>query len=73
MLAAHVTEEPAPLSRYRPSLSPALHSVVMRCLAKHPADRWQTAQGLLTQLSRGVDPGPDEWPFGPFPDPCRSE
>jgi eukaryotic-like serine/threonine-protein kinase len=56
MLAAHVTEEPAPLSRYRPSLSPALQSVVMRCLAKHPADRWQTAQELLTQLEPLMTP-----------------
>jgi serine/threonine-protein kinase len=50
MLAAHVTEQPAPMTRYRPSLSPALCAVVMRCLAKHPADRWQTAQELLAQL-----------------------
>ncbi|MFL5494926.1 MAG: protein kinase domain-containing protein [Gemmatimonadales bacterium] len=56
MLAAHVTEQPAPMSRYRPSLAPALSAVVMRCLAKHPADRWQTAQELLTQLEPLVTP-----------------
>jgi Tol biopolymer transport system component len=56
MLAAHVTETPAPMTRYRPSLSPGLASVVMRCLAKHPADRWQTAQELLTQLEPLVTP-----------------
>jgi eukaryotic-like serine/threonine-protein kinase len=56
MLAAHVTESPAPMTRYRPSLSPALSSVVMRCLAKHPADRWQTAQELLSQLEPLVTP-----------------
>jgi Tol biopolymer transport system component len=56
MLAAHVTESPAPMSRYRPSLSPTLQSVVMRCLAKHPADRWQTAQELLTQLEPLMTP-----------------
>ena len=47
VLAAHVTETPAPMTRYRPSLSPALQAVVMKCLAKHPADRWQSAQELL--------------------------
>ncbi|MEO6057517.1 MAG: protein kinase [Gemmatimonadales bacterium] len=56
MLAAHVTEEPAPLTRYRPSLSPVLQSVIMRCLAKHPADRWQTAQELLAQLEPLLTP-----------------
>ncbi len=56
MLAAQVTEQPAPMSRYRPSLSPALQAVVMRCLAKHPADRWQTAQELLAQLEPLMTP-----------------
>jgi serine/threonine-protein kinase len=56
MLAAHVTEEPAPISRYRPSISPALQSVVMRCLAKHASDRWQTAQELLAQLEPLMTP-----------------
>jgi Tol biopolymer transport system component len=56
MLAAQVTEEPAPMTRYRPSLSPALQSVVMRCLAKHASDRWQTAQELLTQLEPLMTP-----------------
>jgi serine/threonine-protein kinase len=56
MLAAHVTETPAPLSRYRPSLSPALQAVVMKCLAKHPADRWQSAQELLALLEPLMTP-----------------
>jgi Tol biopolymer transport system component/tRNA A-37 threonylcarbamoyl transferase component Bud32 len=56
MLAAQVTEEPGPMSRYRPSLSPALQSVVMRCLAKHASDRWQTAQELLAQLEPLMTP-----------------
>ena len=56
MLAAQVTEEPASMSRYRPSLSPALQSVVMRCLAKHASDRWQTAQELLAQLEPLMTP-----------------
>jgi len=50
MLAAHVTAEPEPLEQYRPTVSPALAAVVMKCLAKKPADRWQTADELLTAL-----------------------
>ncbi len=50
MLAAHVTANPEPLEQHRPTVSPALAAVVMKCLAKKPADRWQTADELLTAL-----------------------
>jgi Tol biopolymer transport system component len=50
VLAAHVTSAPAPLRRVRPEVSTALEQVVMRCLAKLPEDRWQSAAELLTQL-----------------------
>jgi serine/threonine-protein kinase len=50
MLAAHVTAVPEPVERYRAMVSPALAAVIMKCLAKKPADRWQTADELLTQL-----------------------
>src|SRR4029077_4728327 len=38
VLAAHFNEAPEPLSKFRPGVSPALEQVVMRCLAKRPAD-----------------------------------
>jgi serine/threonine-protein kinase len=50
VLAAHVTQAPDPVERYRPGLSPALSQLLMRCLAKRPADRWQSAEELLNQL-----------------------
>ncbi|MEP7326094.1 MAG: serine/threonine-protein kinase, partial [Gemmatimonadota bacterium] len=50
VLAAHVTQAPEPLSKFRPGISPGLESAIMRCLAKRPADRWQSAEELLTQL-----------------------
>jgi eukaryotic-like serine/threonine-protein kinase len=50
MLVAHVTQEPEPLEKHREGLSPALTQVLMKCLAKRPADRWQTAEELLAQL-----------------------
>ena len=62
MLAAHVTADPEPLEQYRPTVSPALAAVVMKCLAKKPADRWQTAEELLQHLeplttpSSGITP-----------------
>ncbi len=50
ILAAHSTETPEPLARRRPSVPSALAELVMRCLAKRPADRPQTAGEILRTL-----------------------
>ncbi|MCZ6492513.1 MAG: protein kinase, partial [Planctomycetota bacterium] len=50
ILAAHVTEAPAPVTKYRETVPPALAQLVMKCLEKKPADRWQSAEQLLPQL-----------------------
>ena len=50
VLAAHVTQPPEPLGSRRPACPPGLETVIMKCLAKRPADRWQTADELLAQL-----------------------
>ena len=50
VLAAHVMETAAPLSKHRPGIAPALEQAVMQCLAKKPADRWQRADDLLAAL-----------------------
>jgi serine/threonine-protein kinase len=49
ILAAQLTKKPAPISQRR-NIPPALASLVMRCLAKYPADRWQTVDELLARL-----------------------
>jgi TolB-like protein/tRNA A-37 threonylcarbamoyl transferase component Bud32 len=49
-LAAHVTQAPTPVGQQRVGLSQALEAVVMRCLAKRPADRFQTADELVAVL-----------------------
>jgi Tol biopolymer transport system component/tRNA A-37 threonylcarbamoyl transferase component Bud32 len=56
VLAAHVTQAPDPVTTHRPSISPALAAVVMKCLAKRPSERWQTADELLAQLEPLVTP-----------------
>src|SRR5215217_9388269 len=40
VLAAHVTQPPAPLSHHRPACPAEFEAVIMKCLAKRPADRW---------------------------------
>ena len=56
MLAAHLTAEPEPLQRYRPEVPPALAQVILKCLAKRPVDRWQSAEDVRQQLERFATP-----------------
>ena len=50
ILAAQVTQAPEPITTRREAVPLALASVVMKCLEKRPADRWQSAEELLGQL-----------------------
>src|SRR6184192_763619 len=56
MLAAQVTTTPDPVTQHRDSVPPALAALIMRCLAKHPADRPQSAEELLGQLEAMATP-----------------
>lgn len=50
LLAAHITQTPEPVSKRRPAVPAALNAILMHCLEKRPADRWQSAAELLAQL-----------------------
>lgn len=50
LVAAHMTRTPDPLTRHRPSIPEALDEMVLRCLAKRPADRFQRADEIVTRL-----------------------
>jgi tetratricopeptide (TPR) repeat protein len=56
VLAAQVTQAPIRVTASRPAVPPALEAVIMRCLEKHAADRWQRATELLPQLDALLSP-----------------
>jgi eukaryotic-like serine/threonine-protein kinase len=53
----HVKEDPVPPARLNPDIPAPLEAVVMKCMAKNPENRYQTAQELredLERLSQGL-------------------
>ncbi len=56
VLAAHVTETPAPVTHFRPAVPEPVAAVVMQCLEKKAADRWQSAEELRAQLDAAATP-----------------
>lgn len=50
MLSAQISSRPTPLDQLRNELPPGLAAIIMRCLAKNPADRWQSADDLHAAL-----------------------
>jgi tetratricopeptide (TPR) repeat protein/TolB-like protein len=56
VLAAQLVDEPPDVTSLRATVPSALGSLVMRCLEKRPADRWQTAAEVVAQLERVATP-----------------
>ena len=56
ILAAHMTEPATPVTTRRAAVPGPLADVVMRCLEKKPADRWQRAEELVTRLEAIATP-----------------
>jgi serine/threonine-protein kinase len=56
IFAAHMTQQPERISQLRPAVPPALEAMVVRCLEKRPADRWQKAAELLSPFDLMLTP-----------------
>ena len=67
ILASHVMQPPTPLSQVRADLPPGLEAIVMKCLAKRPSDRYQTAAELSDALEPYLLPSGSLTPVGTSP------
>jgi serine/threonine-protein kinase len=52
MVFRRLSEDPVPVATLVPSVDRELSAIVMRCLARDPADRWQSARELRDALVR---------------------
>ncbi|HEX3867233.1 MAG TPA: protein kinase [Gemmatimonadaceae bacterium] len=56
LFRAHMMEPPTPIQDLRPDVPPALANLVLKCFAKDPADRPQSAREILQSLEGGTTP-----------------
>ncbi len=68
VLVAQTTQQPVPLAKRQPNVSPGLSQAVMRCLSKRRADRFATCGELASAVLAGVDRR--EMPPAPAPSPA---
>ncbi len=55
ILVSHVTKPAPTLKSVAPTIPTAIATVVDRCLAKAPADRWESAEALADALGAALD------------------
>jgi serine/threonine protein kinase len=55
LVAAILERDPPPLTTVQPLASPLVDSIIRKCLAKNPDDRWQTASDLGSALRWAAD------------------
>ncbi len=70
ILSAHMTEAPQPVTKHRDTVPPVLEQLVLRCLEKKPADRFQSAEELLSQLEALTTPSGGVTPMDTRPLPA---
>src|SRR5689334_3734143 len=58
IMAQHVHDAPLPPETFNPHIVPAVSQVILKCIAKDPADRFPTAAALVLALARTLNVPP---------------
>jgi Tol biopolymer transport system component len=72
LMSAIATAQPPPLALANASTPSELQHIVEVCMAKDPADRWQTVRDVLGELQALADGEPDADSFPPAGLPSRA-
>ena len=64
-LHQHISEPPPLPTLFNPALPPALEAVILRCLAKEPAERFPSASALTSALAEALNVPTSEQPDQP--------
>src|SRR2546425_9672662 len=67
VLAAHLADAPEPVTKHRAAVPDALNQVILRCLEKKAADRWQRVDELLPHIEAILTPTGGTPPTGTQP------
>ncbi len=60
VIRATLADDPVPIHEIRGDIPPALEHLILRCLAKEPDERWQSARDIRAQLdwiAQDAEPG----------------
>ncbi len=67
VLVAHMTNDPDPVTQHRGTVPPGLNEIILRCLHKKPADRFQRAEEMIPHLDAILTPSGGMTPTGTQP------
>ncbi|HGY90563.1 MAG TPA: serine/threonine protein kinase [Planctomycetes bacterium] len=65
VMERHLSEAPPPIRHLAPHVPPALERVLLRCLEKEPADRYQSAADVLRAIEAAMTPMEEDTYIGP--------
>lgn len=67
LVYSHIAKKPLPPSRFNPAIPDAVGNIVLKLLAKNAEDRYQSLEGLLSDIERCLTAWQESGTVQPFP------